>query len=248
MSITGDAGGEPTKVGVAIVDVLTGLNLQAGVLAALYRRQISGAGQRVDVTLMGAALAALVNQASSWLTAGVEPLRDGNRHPSIAPYETLNAADGSIVLAVGNDAQFGRFVAALGRPELADDTRFATNPERVAHRTELVAVLESVLAEGTVEHWTGVITGAGVACGRVNTVAEAFDFASAVGMSPRAWTVRPDGTPVAQVASPLALSATPVSYRLPPPRLGEHSDPVRRWLQDDDAGGRPQLLGKEFTR
>jgi crotonobetainyl-CoA:carnitine CoA-transferase CaiB-like acyl-CoA transferase len=233
MSITGEAQGQPMKVGVAIVDVLTGLNLHAGVLAALYDREHNGQGQRVDVTLMGSALAGLVNQASSWLTAGAEPRRDGNVHPSIAPYECLQAADGMIVLAVGNDAQFARCVAALGSPELGHDPRFSSNPQRVAHRGELRTALEAVLMTGPVTGWVATLTAAGVACGRVNTIPEAFAFSHQAGLPSTIGIARPDGTTVVQVASPVAYSSTPVRYRLPPPRLAEHDREIRQWLHDE---------------
>ncbi|BBC30927.1 hypothetical protein SGFS_022210 [Streptomyces graminofaciens] len=237
MSITGDAEAQPTKVGVAIIDVLTGLNLLSGVLAALYQRTLSGLGQRVDVSLMGAALAGLVNQASAWLSAGVEPGRDGNRHPSIAPYETLQARNGLLVLAVGNDAQFGRLAEALGRPDLARDPRFVVNSARVAHREELRHELEAVLTQRPADEWIDRLVAAGLACGQVNTVAEAFEYAAAVNLVATATIKRADGTPVEQVASPLALSGTPVSYRLAPPRLGEHDAEIRRWLEDPNAAG-----------
>ena len=232
MSITGEPQGQPMKVGVAIVDVLTGLNLQSAVLAALYDREHSGQGQRVDVTLLGSALAGLVNQASSWLTAGVEPRRDANVHPSIAPYETLQAADGMIVLAVGNDAQFARCAAALGRPELGDDPRFASNSQRVAHRGALRAALEAALMTRPVTDWVAALTAAGVACARVNTISEAFEFADQVGMPATIGITRPDGTTLAQVASPVSYSSTPVCYRFPPPRLAEHDREIRQWLLD----------------
>jgi len=232
MCVTGDAEGEPTKVGVAIVDVLTGLHLQAGVLAALYGRTSSGTGQRVDVTLMGSALAGLVNQASAWLAAAVQPHRNGNLHPSIAPYETLRAADALVVVAVGNDSQFARFATALGRPELIGDPRFATNPDRVANRPQLRHELEATLHNGTADHWVRVITEAGVACGRVNSIPEAFGFAARTGLAPTITIDRADGPSVRQVANPVTFSETPVSYRLAPPRLGEHNDEILQWLDD----------------
>jgi crotonobetainyl-CoA:carnitine CoA-transferase CaiB-like acyl-CoA transferase len=232
MSITGPADADPVKTGVAIVDVLAGLNVQAGVLAALYRRAATGQGQRVDVSLLGSALGALVNQASSWLNAGVLPTRDGNRHPSIAPYETLRTGEGHIALAVGNDEQFARLTAVLGRPDLAEDGRFTRNSARVAHRDALVAELESVLRIRPAGYWITVLNAAGIACGRVNSIAEAFSYAAELGMTPTADLTRPDGTVARQVASPLGFSDAPVSYRLAPPRLAEHDEEVRAWLED----------------
>ncbi|MFG2037959.1 CaiB/BaiF CoA transferase family protein [Dactylosporangium sp. NPDC048998] len=211
MSITGAPGGPPTKVGVALVDVLAGQQLTSGILAALYARQRTGRGQRVEVSLLGSVLAGLVNQASAVLNAGVVPGRMGNRHPSIAPYETYATADGDLVLAVGNDGQFERLRAALG---LAGDERFATNARRVEHREALAEALEAVLAAAPVAHWVEVLTAAGVPCGAVNTVAEGIALAERLGLAP---VVDLDGR--RSIASPIELSETPVTYRRPPPDL-----------------------------
>jgi crotonobetainyl-CoA:carnitine CoA-transferase CaiB-like acyl-CoA transferase len=162
MSITGDPGGAPTKVGVALVDVLAGQQLTAGILAALYARERTGRGQRVEVDLLGSLLAGLVNQASAYLNAGVVPQRMGNRHPSIAPYETLSAADGEFAVAVGNDRQFQRLAQALGLPE---DARFATNAGRVAHREALVTRIEAVTVHLPKAHWIELLAATGVPCG-----------------------------------------------------------------------------------
>jgi crotonobetainyl-CoA:carnitine CoA-transferase CaiB-like acyl-CoA transferase len=217
MSITGTPGGEPTKVGVAVVDVLAGQNLLAGVLAALYHRERTGQGQRVDVDLLGSLLFGLVNQASAYLNAGVVPGRLGNTHPSIAPYQTLRTADRTIAVAVGNDRQFQRLAAVL---ELSDDERFATNPARVRHAEALTAALEARLEAQPAEYWVARLTAAGVPCGLVNDVAGAFALAEQLGLDPAVRLDRPHTT-VRSVANPVRLSATPVSYRLPPPALGE---------------------------
>jgi crotonobetainyl-CoA:carnitine CoA-transferase CaiB-like acyl-CoA transferase len=233
MSITGAPDGEPTKVGVALVDVLAGGNLASGVLAALYARSRTGRGQRVDVTLLGSLLAALVNQASAHLNAGVTPGRMGNRHPSITPYETLRTADRPIAVAVGNDAQFARLAAlVLGG---APDPRFATNRSRVRHREELVAALEAALAGRTAAEWIAELGAAGIACGPVNTVPEGFALAGSLGLEPVVRIPHGDAA-TAGVACPIALSQTPVAYRLPPPHLGEHTDEVLAWLSGADGG------------
>lgn len=234
MSITGPAEGEPAKVGVAVVDVLAGLNLQVGVLAALAARQRTGRGQRVEVTLMGSALAALVNQASGYLEAGVVPGRRGNEHPSICPYETFPTAAGELVLAVGNDAQFAKLATVLGQPELATDPRFARNADRVAHRAELSTVLVASFASRPAEEWVELITAAKVPAGTVNSVAQGFDLATDVGLPAIVEIEDPAGdpTPHRQVASPLQLSDTPVSYRLPPPDLDRAGDAIRDWLRE----------------
>jgi crotonobetainyl-CoA:carnitine CoA-transferase CaiB-like acyl-CoA transferase len=225
MSITGPAGGEPTKVGVALVDVLTGLYAVAGVLAALHERERSGRGQRVEVSLLGSALASLVNQASSYLCTGEPPRAMGNRHPSITPYETLATADRPLVVAVGNDGQFARLCRVLGVPGAAADPRFATNADRVANRDALVALLEGALAARGAADWVAALGGAGVPCGLVNDVGEAFALAERLGLGPVA-----DAGGVPQVADPIGLSATPASYRLAPPALGEHTAEVLAWL------------------
>jgi crotonobetainyl-CoA:carnitine CoA-transferase CaiB-like acyl-CoA transferase len=232
MSITGPEGGEPVKVGVAVVDVLTGLFAANGILAALYERHSSGRGQRVDVSLIGSALAALVNQASGFLNAGYVPKPMGNRHPSIVPYETFPAADQSLVVAVGSDGQFAALCAQL-ELALADDPRFATNALRVEHRDELYPLLAAALRERPAAEWIERLNAAGVPCGPVNDVAQAFVFAERLGLEPVRQMVREDGTQIAQVASPIDLSRTPVSYRNAPPRLDQDGDVVKARLGDD---------------
>jgi crotonobetainyl-CoA:carnitine CoA-transferase CaiB-like acyl-CoA transferase len=231
MSITGPAGGEPTKVGVALVDVLTGLYAFGGVLAALRERDRSGRGQRVEVSLLGSALASLVNQASSYVCTGRPPRAMGNRHPSITPYETLATADRPLVVAVGNDGQFARLCRVLGLPELATDPRFATNADRVANRDALAELLERALAARGAADWVAALAAAGVPCGLVNDVGEAFALAERLGLDP---VVAAGGVP--QVADPIRLSSTPVSYRLAPPALGEHTAEVLGWLGAAPAG------------
>lgn len=225
MSITGPAGGEPTKVGVALVDVLTGLYAFGGVLAALGQRERTGQGQRVEVSLLGSALASLVNQASSYLCTGRPPVAMGNRHPSIAPYETLATADRPLVVAVGNDGQFARLCRVLGLPEAAADPRFATNADRVTNRDALVGLLEDALAARGADDWVADLAGAEVPCGLVNDVGEAFALAERLGLDPVA-----DSGGIPQVANPIRLSGSPASYRRPPPALGEHTAEVLAWL------------------
>jgi crotonobetainyl-CoA:carnitine CoA-transferase CaiB-like acyl-CoA transferase len=219
MSVTGDPDGEPQKVGVALVDVVCGLQATAGILAALHHRRDTGAGQRVEVDLLSSLLAGLVNQASGYTVAGAVPQRMGNRHPSIAPYEALAAADGEIVLAVGNDRQFGALCGVLG---VDAEARFATNPQRVAERGALRAVLERALARRPVAEWVSELTAAGVPAGAVNDVAGAFALAQRLGLDPVADVA---GTPLPR--SPIRLSASPVAYRSAPPALGADE---ARWL------------------
>ncbi len=222
MSITGDADGEPHKIGVALVDVMTGLHAAIGILAALRHRDRTGEGQLVEVDLLSTTLFALANQASNWLTAGVVAKRMGNRHPSIAPYETLRAADGPFVVAVGNDEQFATFCDVLGAPGLAADERFRTNAGRVTNREPLVDALERSLAGASTATWIERLRARGIPCGMVNQVDQAFELARQVGLDPVASL---DG--VDTVANPLRFSRTPATYRMPPPGLGEHDAAVR---------------------
>ncbi|MBI1379247.1 MAG: CoA transferase [Frankiales bacterium] len=219
MSVTGPAPGEPTKVGVALVDVVTGLHAVYGILAALHHRVGTGRGQHVEVNLLSSLLSAMVNQSSAYAAGGVVPGILGNDHPSITPYAVYATADRPLVLAVGNDRQFRALAEVLGVAPLADDPRYATNPERVAHRDEVRAALEEVLRTRGADHWQARLTAAGVPCGPVNDLREAFALAESLGLDP---VVRVPGSEVAQVANPLRLSGTPAAYRLPPPALGEH--------------------------
>jgi crotonobetainyl-CoA:carnitine CoA-transferase CaiB-like acyl-CoA transferase len=220
MSITGTHPGDPTKTGVAVVDVLTGLHAAVGILAALRHRDQTGEGQHIEVSLLGTLLASLVNQASAYVTAGVEPEILGNAHPSIAPYEVYQALDRPIVVAVGNDRQFQLLCAVLGDAGLADDPRFHTNPDRVVHRNELKAALESVLITDTADAWLTQFRLHGIPGGPINTIPEAFELASMLGLEPIA-TIDAVHGPLATVASPLHLSRTPVEYRHSPPELGK---------------------------
>ena len=219
MSITGEPDGEPLKVGVALVDVIAGLYAAVGILAALDYRRESGEGQLVEVDLLSALLAALVNQGSAYTVAGVVPGRLGNRHPSIAPYELLRCGEGELVLAVGNDRQFRELCEVLGSPALADEERFATNPARVEHRDELRPLLEEALAARPAPEWVEILRARRVPAGVVNDVGAAFEFAAQIGLDPIVEIPREDGPPVRLPRNPIRLSKTPASYRLPPPRI-----------------------------
>jgi crotonobetainyl-CoA:carnitine CoA-transferase CaiB-like acyl-CoA transferase len=222
MSITGDPDGEPRKIGVALVDVMTGLHAAIGILAALRHRDRTGEGQLVEVDLLSTTLFALANQASNWLTAGVVAGRMGNRHPSIAPYETLRAADGPFVVAVGNDEQFATFCEVLGVTEIAADERFTTNAARVTNREPLVDALERALGAAPAAAWIERLGARGIPCGMVNQVDQAFALAQTVGLDAVASVAGVD-----TVANPLQFSRTPATYRMAPPGLGEHDAEVR---------------------
>ncbi|EPR76687.1 CAIB-BAIF family protein [Leifsonia rubra CMS 76R] len=227
MSVTGAADAEPTKVGVALVDVITGQNAVVGIQAALRVRDRTGAGQRVEVNLLSSLLSALVNQASAALNTGVSPQRMGNAHPSIAPYETFTARDGPFVIAVGNDGQFRRLVGLLGLAELAGDPRFARNENRVTNRGELRTILGSRLSAESVEHWVHTMTAEGIPAGPVNDVGQAIAFAESLGL-PAVTEVTSSGRTSKQISNPITLSRTPTQYRLVPPDLGQHQGAA--WL------------------
>ncbi|MGA2211343.1 MAG: CoA transferase [Acidimicrobiales bacterium] len=239
MSVTGDAGGEPRKVGVAVVDLLTAQFATEAILAALYERERSGLGQRVEVNLLSSVLAALINQASTYVTTGHVPQAMGNRHPSIAPYETLHAADRLMVVAVANDTQFAAFAGAIGLESMASDERFARNAARVAHRDEMLALVQARLHERPAAEWLPLIQGAGVPCGIVNDIAQAFELAESLGLDPVVRLPR-SGAPStgaaavasgeSQVRNPMGFSRTPASYRIAPPALGEHTEAVEAEL------------------
>jgi crotonobetainyl-CoA:carnitine CoA-transferase CaiB-like acyl-CoA transferase len=220
MSITGEPDRDPQKVGVALVDILTGLFATSGILAALRHRDLTGRGQKVEVSLLASLLGALVNQASAYTAGGVVPHRMGNAHPSISPYELYEAARGQLVIAVGNDRQFRALCEAIGRPELADDARFVSNSERVANRVELREELDAALRDRPADHWSEVLTAARVPAGPVNDVGAAFRLAGELGLEPVVEIRDGDGAPTPLARNPITLSETPASYRSAPPALG----------------------------
>jgi len=225
MSITGDADGEPRKVGVALVDVLTGKDAVIGILAALNARARTGRGEHVEVSLLSSLLGGLVNQAAGFLETGTPPGRMGNQHPSIAPYETLRCADGLLAVACGNNEQFARLAGALDVPALAGDLRYATNAARVSNRPALVAELEARLASATVAAWEARLRAVGVPCGQVGDLRSAFALAEECGLAP---TVEV-GTG-RQVRHPVQYASAATVAPTPPPALGEHDALVRGWL------------------
>jgi len=235
MSMTGHPAGEPTKVGVALVDVIAGQHAVAGVLAALHARTRTGHGQRVEVNLLSTLLASLVNQASGYLGADVLPQRLGNRHPSIAPYETLHTADTPIAVAVGNDRQFRALCEIVGLSALPDDPRFASNAARVTHRDELVKELEHVLVQRPAAAWLDRLLASGVPAGQINDVAQAVAYAHQLGLEPVVEIPDPDtGRRTREVANPLRLSDSPVAYRFPARPLGADTETVLAWLTSGD--------------
>ncbi len=225
MSITGDADGDPRKVGVALVDVLTGKDAVIGILAALAVRERTGRGDHVEVDLLSSLLGGLVNQAAAYLATGVAPGRMGNRHPSITPYETLHCADGLLAVACGNDGQFARLVTVLGTPELAKDERFATNPARVTHREALVDALEAATRTAPAAEWERRLTAAGLPAGQVGDIADGVALAESLGLHPIV-----EAGDDRQIRHPVTYQAARTASPTAPPRLGEHDTLVRSWL------------------
>ena len=221
MSVTGEAEGPPVKVGVAVIDVLTGLHAAVGILAALQERGRSGLGQYLDVALFDVALASLINQAQSFLLTGATPTRLGSAHPQIVPYGGFEAADGWLMLAVGNDAQYRRVCDVLGAPELLEP-RFATNAGRVTHRDELLGSLKAIFKTRNRDVWLETFAAAGVPVTPVNTLAEAFADPQTAARGMTATLPHPRLGTVPTVSSPLRLSRTPAVTGAPPPLLGEH--------------------------
>ncbi|CCQ14557.1 putative L-carnitine dehydratase [Rhodococcus sp. AW25M09] len=213
MSVTGPDASTPTKVGVAMVDIVTGLHALSGILAALHHRSNTGAGQQVQTSLMASVLSALSTQSSAYLGAGVVPVPMGNKHPSLVPYEVFETADRPLALAVGNDRQFQALAEVLNEPRLAADERFSSNSARVEHRDELVDILTSALQTRTADEWYRQLMARHVPAGPVNSLEEAFAFAESLGLQPR---VEVPGAASDGVRNPLDFSATPVSYRMPP--------------------------------
>ncbi len=227
MSITGfaDEHGGPTKVGVAITDIVTGLFGCISVLAALRgaEARTSGAGQRIDVSLLESTLAVLINQAQNAFVGGSAPERRGNAHPNIVPYETFATADGELALAVGSERQWPRLCSALDMPELADDVRFASNDARVRNRLELWPVLAARFGELPTAEWLARLDAAEVPCGPVNDVLAAFAMPQAEARGMNATIRHPVLGELRQVGLPYKLSLTPAALSAPPPLLGEHS-------------------------
>jgi formyl-CoA transferase len=230
MSITGSEEGPPTKVGVAVVDVLTGLHACIGIMAALAARARSGQGQRVEVNLLSSLIASLINQGSAYANTGLVPRAMGNRHPSVVPYETFDTADGVIAVAVGNDTQFRSLCTLLGLPALGEDERFGVNAARVRHRTELIEILEHALASDTAARWAVRMNDAGIPCGPINDIAGAFHLAESLDLHPITMMQRHAGAAIAQLSNPIQLSKTPPRYALPPPTLGADSEDILQWL------------------
>ncbi len=234
MSVTGEPdelpGGGPVKTGVAIVDIFTGMYAATSVLAALAHRERTGEGEYIDLALLDVQVATLANQATNYLVSGSSPVRLGNAHPNIVPYQALATSDGHIILAVGNDAQFARFCAVADRPELAEDERFRSNADRVHNRAELIAIIMEVLKQRTRAEWIAALEEAGVPCGPINTIAEVFANPQVQSRGMRIDVPHTGAGHIPLVGSPMKFSRSPLNDRQAPPQLGEHNDEILKGM------------------
>jgi crotonobetainyl-CoA:carnitine CoA-transferase CaiB-like acyl-CoA transferase len=237
MSLTGDPDGPPYRAGISVFDVMAGNHAVIGILAALRHRDLTGAGQHVEVNLLSSALTGLVNHSSAFVAGGVVPYRMGNAHPSVFPYEPLPTADNDLIVAAANDGQFRKLCEVLGIPEVADDPRFARNASRTANREELRPLLVERLVTRPATEWFEALVAVGVPCGPINTIDGGFAMAERFGLDPIVEVGEGDRA-VPTTRHPIRFSATPAQYHLPPPDLDEHGAELRAWLTKTEEGQR----------
>ncbi len=251
MSLTGERddlpGGGPQKAGVAIADLMTGMYATIAVMAALSHRDRTGEGQYIDMALLDVQVAMLANMNMNYLTTGVAPQRWGNAHANIVPYQTFATSDGHIIVAAGNDSQYKKFVQIGGRPELADDARFSSNPARVQHREQLIPLLADMVRLKTKQEWITLLEQAGVPCGPINRLNEVFDDPQVKARQMQISLPHPSAGTAPLVASPMKLSATPVSYRNAPPLLGQHTEQILSDLLHYDAERIAELRARKVV-
>ncbi|WP_018150893.1 CaiB/BaiF CoA transferase family protein [Leeia oryzae] len=226
MSITGAPEGEPQKVGVAVTDLFTGMYATTAILAALNHRQVTGIGQHIDIALLDCQLAMLANVASNHLVGGITPPRLGNAHANIVPYQVFEVADGHVIVAVGNDTQFARFAALCGHPEWAEDERFTANKSRVRNRQVLVPMIAEAMKLRPRQDWLEMLEAETIPCGPINNIPQAFADKHVQYRQVKVNVPHPQAGSVPLVASPMRLSATPITYDVAPPLLGQHTDEV----------------------
>jgi crotonobetainyl-CoA:carnitine CoA-transferase CaiB-like acyl-CoA transferase len=234
MSVTGEpasVGGQPQKVGVALTDIMTGLYASNGILAALAERERSGLGQHIDLSLFDVTAATLANQASNYLVGGITPVRLGNAHPNIVPYQSFAVADGHIVIAVGNDSQFESLSTVLGLEEIATDNRFITNALRVKNRVELIDIIQSTLLQSSGEYWLNQCEVHSVPAGPINTIDQVLNDPQIKAREMRVTLDHPHSDQLELVGNPIKFSRTPIEYKSAPPTLGEHTESVLERLK-----------------
>jgi formyl-CoA transferase len=232
MSITGEAEGAPSKVGVAVADIVTGLYALNAILAALFHRERAGEGQFIDIALLDAQISWLANVAMNYLISGEPPKRYGNAHPNVVPYQTFATADGHLALGVGNDAQFQRLCEQLGLPELSHDSRFHTNAGRVQNRDMLIAQLQKIFLQRTAAEWVEQLTAAGIPAGPINNVAQILADPQIAAREMVVEIVHASGAPLKLLGPVPKFSATPARVQSPPPLLGQHTEEVlKEWLK-----------------
>jgi crotonobetainyl-CoA:carnitine CoA-transferase CaiB-like acyl-CoA transferase len=232
MSLTGPVDGRPQRVGVAIADLLTGIYASNAITAALYAREQSGKGQRIDSSLFDSQVATLSYVASNYLNSGEAPKRLGNAHPNIVPYQDFKASDGSVAFAAGNDLQWGKFCKAAGKDEWVEDERFATNPKRVENREILVPLLDELFSKRSVEAWLKLCDQAGIPAAPINSVDQVFEDPQAAARDLVMEAELQSGDKVRMAGSPLNTVENPPELFSPPPQLGEHNEEVLRKLLD----------------
>ena len=231
MSLTGDPNGPPFRAGISVFDVMAGLHGLIGVLTALHQRENTGRGQHVEVNLLSSAMSGLVNQTAAYAAAGEVPFRMGNAHPSLFPYEALPTKDRDLIIAAGNDKQFRALCKVLEIESVADDSRFTANSDRTANREQLRPLLLARLAEWAADDLFIALNKVGVPCGPINTIGDGVELAEKLGLKPRI-AVGEGARKVDLIRNPITFSEGELSYDLPPPQLGEHSDEIRKWLKE----------------
>lgn len=248
MSITGERdslpGGGPQKVGVAVTDIFTGMYSTVAILGALAYRNVSGEGQYIDMSLLDTSVAVLANQSMNYLTSGVVPERYGNAHANLVPYEVFPCAGGNVILAIGNDTQFAAFCELAGRPELATDERYRTNSARLVNRQSLIPEVQCIMKTREMHEWVKILEAANVPCGPINDLAQMFEDPQVRHRGIEVAIPHPLAGRVSMVASPMRFSATPVTYEVPPPLLGEHTREILGELAQVDADAYSRLANK----